>query len=53
MTMRRRSGAFDVARILALRRLMTGPIATDFPASMLWLHSDVTCVCDADAAESL
>jgi galactosamine-6-phosphate isomerase len=37
----------------ALRRLMTGPIATDFPASMLWLHSDVTCVCDADAAEDL
>ena len=37
----------------ALRRLMTGPVATDFPASMLWLHGDVTCVCDADAAEDL
>ena len=37
----------------ALRRLITGPVATDFPASMLWLHADVTCFCDADAAEDL
>lgn len=37
----------------ALRRLITGPISTDFPASMLWLHADVTCLCDADAAEDL
>jgi galactosamine-6-phosphate isomerase len=36
-----------------LRRLLTGPISTDFPASFLWLHPDVTCVCDADAAEDL
>jgi galactosamine-6-phosphate isomerase len=37
----------------ALRRLITGPVATEFPASMLWLHPDVTCLCDADAAEGL
>ena len=37
----------------ALRRLITGPVATEFPASMLWLHADVTCFCDADAAEDL
>ena len=37
----------------ALRRLITGPVATEFPASMLWLHPDVTCLCDADAAEDL
>lgn len=37
----------------ALRRLVTGPVATDFPASFLWLHPDVTCLCDADAAEYL
>lgn len=37
----------------ALRRLISGPVATQFPASMLWLHPDVTCVCDADAAEGL
>jgi galactosamine-6-phosphate isomerase len=36
-----------------LRRLMTGPVATEFPGSMLWLHPDVTCFCDADAAEDL
>jgi galactosamine-6-phosphate isomerase len=36
-----------------LRRLLTGPVSTDFPASLLWLHPDVTCVCDADAAEDL
>ena len=37
----------------ALRRLVTGPVSTEFPASMLWLHPDVTCLCDADAAEGL
>ena len=36
-----------------LRRLLTGPVSTDFPASLLWLHADVTCVCDADAAADL
>lgn len=36
-----------------LRRLMTGPVTTEFPASFLWLHPDVTCICDADAAEDL
>ncbi|MEX2137806.1 MAG: galactosamine-6-phosphate isomerase [Pirellulales bacterium] len=33
-----------------LRRLLSGQIATDFPASLLWLHRDVSLVCDAEAA---
>ena len=36
-----------------LRRLLTDPVSTEFPASFLWLHPDVTCVCDADAAADL
>lgn len=35
----------------ALRRLLSGEITTQFPASLLWLHPSVTCICDADAAE--
>lgn len=34
-----------------LRRLLSGEVSTQFPASMLWLHPSVTCICDADAAE--
>ena len=37
----------------ALARLMAGGVSTQFPASCLWLHPSVTCVCDADAAEGL
>jgi galactosamine-6-phosphate isomerase len=37
----------------ALERLMESDVSTHFPASFLWLHPDVTCVCDADAAERL
>lgn len=33
-----------------LARLLTSPIATDFPASLLWLHRDVTVLCDREAA---
>jgi galactosamine-6-phosphate isomerase len=33
----------------SLRRLLTGPISTDFPASLLWLHSNVLLSCDTGA----
>jgi galactosamine-6-phosphate isomerase len=33
-----------------LKRLLDGPVAPNFPASLLWLHSDVTLICDRDAA---
>ncbi len=33
-----------------LQRLLSRRITTHFPASLLWLHSQVTCLCDADAA---
>ena len=32
-----------------LRRLLSGQITTDFPASLLWLHPNVSLFCDADA----
>jgi galactosamine-6-phosphate isomerase len=33
-----------------MRRLMARQISCDFPASMLWMHPSVTCVCVRDAA---
>jgi galactosamine-6-phosphate isomerase len=33
----------------SLRRLLTGPIATDFPASLLQLHPNAMILCDATA----
>lgn len=33
-----------------LARLLAARIATDFPASLLWLHRDVTILCDREAA---
>jgi galactosamine-6-phosphate isomerase len=33
-----------------LRQLLTPGITTRFPASCLWLHRDVTVLCDAEAA---
>jgi galactosamine-6-phosphate isomerase len=36
-----------------MRRLMTGPISCDFPASMLWMHPNVCCFCDKAAASLL
>jgi galactosamine-6-phosphate isomerase len=35
-----------------LRRLLDGRIATDFPASLLWLHADVLLLCDSQAYRS-
>ncbi len=32
-----------------LRRLLSGRVTTRCPASLLWLHSDVTVLCDRDA----
>lgn len=37
----------------ALRRLMTGHVTTQFPASLLWLHGGVACFCDREAAAGL
>jgi galactosamine-6-phosphate isomerase len=37
----------------ALARLLSGRIATDFPASLLGLHGDVQLVCDEAAVEGL
>ncbi|MPY91191.1 MAG: galactosamine-6-phosphate isomerase [Luteitalea sp.] len=34
---------------VVLRRLLTGPITTSFPASFLWLHGAATCLCDQAA----
>jgi galactosamine-6-phosphate isomerase len=35
----------------ALRRLLDDrTVSPRFPASFLWLHPDVSCLCDADAA---
>jgi galactosamine-6-phosphate isomerase len=34
----------------AFQRLMRGGIATEFPASFLWLHPQITVLCDRDAA---
>lgn len=36
----------------ALARLLAGKITTDFPASLLWTHSHLTCVADQDAANA-
>jgi len=37
----------------ALRTLLRREIATDFPASFLWLHSNWTLLCEPDAAGGL
>jgi galactosamine-6-phosphate isomerase len=34
----------------ALTRLRNPNVTTAFPASFLWLHANVTCICDAAAA---
>lgn len=35
----------------ALRRLRAGRVTTQFPASLLWLHRGVTCLCDREAVD--
>lgn len=34
-----------------MKRLLTGDVTTDFPASMLTLHHDVYCYCDVGAVD--
>lgn len=41
------------AKANAVKRLLSGEITTQFPASLLWLHNKVTCVLDAAAAVRL
>jgi putative deaminase/isomerase len=36
----------------AMARLRDPRVSTSFPASLLWLHGDVTCLCDREAAEA-
>jgi len=36
----------------AMRQLLSGRISTHFPASFLWLHPHVICICDRDAVAS-
>jgi galactosamine-6-phosphate isomerase len=33
----------------AMQRLREPRVSTSFPASLLWLHADATCMCDRDA----
>jgi len=33
-----------------MRRLREARVSTAFPASLLWLHGDATCLCDREAA---
>jgi galactosamine-6-phosphate isomerase len=43
-------GMADILQSRRLRRLLTGEIKTDFPASLLTLHSDVLLLCDEAAS---
>jgi galactosamine-6-phosphate isomerase len=36
----------------SLRRLLTPEVSTRFPASFLWLHRDVTVLCDTEASDA-
>jgi glucosamine-6-phosphate deaminase len=38
------------AKCSALTRTLAGQVTTRCPASFLWLHPDVTVICDKDAA---
>ncbi len=37
----------------AMRQLLARRITTQFPASLLWMHPEVWCICDADCVEGL
>jgi galactosamine-6-phosphate isomerase len=39
------------AKATPLRQLLRGEITTEFPASLLWLHPNVTLLCDTDALQ--
>jgi galactosamine-6-phosphate isomerase len=36
-------------KVAAMKQLLSRRISSYFPASFLWLHSDVTCICDGAA----
>mgnify|MGYP002045647559 CR=1 FL=1 len=44
---------FGEAKAEQLKRLVTGGLSTNFPASFLTLHQQVVCVCDEAAAARL
>lgn len=37
----------------AMRQFLARRITTQFPASLLWMHPEVWCICDADCVEGL
>jgi galactosamine-6-phosphate isomerase len=39
------------AKSAQLRRLLRQEISTQFPASLLWLHPNVTLLCDTEAMQ--
>jgi galactosamine-6-phosphate isomerase len=41
------------SKAAAVQRLRSGGLSAEFPASLLWLHPDVTCVLDRAAARGL
>jgi len=41
------------AKTEQLERMMNKKITTHFPASLLWMHPDTTCLCDSAAAGKL
>lgn len=40
-------------KVAAFRRMLRGGVTTRCPASLLWLHADVTIYCDQEAARAL
>ncbi len=42
-----------VGKAEAAARLLHGPITTQFPASLLWMHPNLHCLLDAEAAAKL
>jgi 6-phosphogluconolactonase/glucosamine-6-phosphate isomerase/deaminase len=40
-------------KIAPLRRMMNGRVTTRCPASLLWLHADVTVYCDRESSPAL
>ncbi len=40
-------------KIAPLRRMMNGRVTTRCPASLLWLHADVTVFCDRESSPAL
>jgi len=45
--------AFGEHKAEPIRELLTKRVTTQFPASFLWLHQNVTCIFDQAAAASL